>query len=135
MIGSLKHSVYHSILRVSLLVFALILVFDSGVISDKTKILSLSTQQYLANAVSVQVGVAPTEVNQLTARITELQTELDEKDRLIAVNLKDNSGLPMDKSTFILSIIVFILLVLIMLNYILDYMRMRSNYSIKNSSI
>lgn len=122
---SLAHSTYHSVLRIAVLVFAVILVFDSGLISKHTKYLSISTQQYLASAVGVYVGVAPTELNQLTARITELEGELDAKDRLIAVNLSDNKNNSIDKSTLILSIIVFILLVLIVLNYILDYLRMR----------
>ncbi|MBP9836308.1 MAG: hypothetical protein KBC78_00545 [Candidatus Pacebacteria bacterium] len=122
---SLRYSIYHSFLRVSVLVFALLLVFDSGLVSDQSKILSISTQQYLANAVSVQVGVTPTEVNQLTARITELEGDLAAKERLIAINLSENTSATMDKSTLILSVIVFILLVLILLNYILDFIRMR----------
>lgn len=122
---SLRYSIYHSFLRVSVLVFALLLVFDSGLVSDQSKILSISTQQYLANAVSVQVGVTPTEVNQLTARITELEGDLAAKERLIAINLSENTSATMNKSTLILSVIVFILLVLILLNYILDFIRMR----------
>lgn len=125
MVKSLRYSIYHSALRVSVLVFAILLIFDSGLITDKSKFLSISTQQYLANAVSVQVGVAPTEVNQLTARITELEGELAVKERLIAVNLTENTSATMDKSTLVLSIIVFILLVLILLNYALDFVRMR----------
>jgi len=125
MVKSLRYSIYHSALRVSVLVFAILLIFDSGLITDKSKFLSISTQQYLANAVSVQVGVAPTEVNQLTARITELEGELAVKERLIAVNLTENTSATMDKSTLVLSIIVFILLVLILLNYVLDFVRMR----------
>lgn len=137
MIKSLRYSIYHSVLRVCVLVFALILVFDSGLVTKQSKSLSISTQQYLANAVSIHVGVAPTETNQLTARITELEGELAAKERLIAVNLSDNTTASMDKSTLILSIIVFLLLILILLNYILDFIRMRrvtlsSSSSIKN---
>lgn len=125
MVKSLRYSIYHSALRVLVLVFVILLIFDSGLITDKSKFLSISTQQYLANAVSVQVGVAPTEVNQLTARITELEGELAVKERLIAVNLTENTSATMDKSTLALSVIVFILLVLILLNYVLDFVRMR----------
>ena len=64
-------------------------------------------------------------MNQLTAKITELEGELEEKERLIAVSIKDNSVGGVDKSTLILSIIVGVLLVLIILNYILDFIRMR----------
>ncbi len=130
----LAHSTYHSVLRIAVLVFAIVLVFDSGLLLKNTKILSTSTQQYLANAVGVYVGVAPTEVNQLTARITELEGELDAKERLIAVNLADNKNAPIDKSTLILSIIVFILLVLIIINYILDYLRMRQIKPLQNQN-
>lgn len=129
---SLAHSAYHSVLRIIVLVFAVVLVFDSGLLLKNTKILSTSTQQYLANAVGVYVGVAPTEVNQLTARITELEGELDAKERLIAVNLSNRSDGSMDRSTLILSVIVFILLVLIILNYILDYLRMRQIKPLQN---
>lgn len=131
---SLADSIYHGVLRIAVLLFAILLVFDSGLISKNTKILSTSTQQYLANAVGVYVGVAPTEVNQLTARITELEGELDAKERLIAVNLADNKNAPIDKSTLILSIIVFILLVLIIINYILDYLRMRQIKPLQNQN-
>jgi len=107
---------------------ALVLLFDSGLVSETTAELSNFTQLHVANVVGVTVGVAPNDVNQLTARITELETELTQKERLIAVNLRDNeSGTGFDKSTFFLSAILFILLVLIVLNYALDYNRGRSN--------
>ena len=122
---SLEHSLYHSTLRISVLVFTTVLVFDSGVVFEETRVFSTSTQQYLANVVGVKASVEPTQVNQLTARITELEGDLEEKERLIAVSIKDNSTDEMDRSTLILSIIVGILLVLIILNYILDFVRMR----------
>ncbi|MEZ4104357.1 MAG: hypothetical protein R3B60_03665 [Candidatus Paceibacterota bacterium] len=127
--NSIEHSTYHSFLRIAVVVFAFLLVFDSGIISEKTRTLSTGTQDYLAQAVGVRVGVAPTQVNQLTARITELEQEVEAKDRLIAVNIGNTEGeqnaSATDRSTLILSIILFILLVLIVLNYILDYLRAR----------
>lgn len=122
---TLEHSLYHSALRISVLVFTSVLIFDSGLVLEETKLFSTSTQQYLANVVGVKASVEPTEMNQLTAKITELEGELEEKERLIAVSIKDNSVGGMDKSTLILSVIVGILLVLIILNYILDFIRMR----------
>lgn len=123
---SRKGGVYHSALRVLSVVCALLLVFDSGILIGGTEKLSLDAQNYLANAVGVRVGVAENEVNTLTARITELETELARKEREIAVNLNtgtsDNS---FDTSTFVLSTILFILLLLIVLNYILDFIRSR----------
>jgi hypothetical protein len=123
---SLEKTLYHSFLRVAVCVVAFALVFDSGLLFKTTSIISNTAQQHLASVVGVSVGVAPNEVNQLTARITELETELEAKERLIAVNVRDNSaGGGIDKSTFLLSIILFILLVLIVLNYALDFARTR----------
>jgi hypothetical protein len=124
--NSLEHSLYHSFLKIAVVTLTFVLVFDSGLAFPATERISDVTQQHLASVVGVTVGVAPNELNQLTARITELETELEAKERLIAINLRDNStegGL--DVSTFVLSIVVFILLVLIVLNYALDYMRSR----------
>ncbi len=127
MIKPIETTLYHSFLRVSVCVFALVLVFDSGLLFKSTAGISNLAQQHVANVVGVSVGVAPTELNQLTSRITELETELKAKERLIAVNVANNtnSSSTFDRSTFILSIILFILLVLIVLNYVLDYMRSR----------
>lgn len=122
---SLQVSLYHQFLRVSALALALVLVFDSGLVAPITKQLSTEAGYHLANVVGVSVGVAPTDVNQLTAKITELETELEAKERLIAVNVQKQSGAGIDTSTFILSIILFILLTLIVLNYILDFVRAR----------
>ncbi len=114
-------------LRIAVCVIALALVFDSGLIVAATANISNNTQLYLANAVGVNASVAPTEVNQLTARITELEGELQTREREIAVNLnKNNNAGAFDKSTFVLSIILFILLVLIVLNFTLDYLRMKN---------
>ena len=121
----LEQTLYHSLLRVALIVVAITLVFDSGLLFSKSAELSSSTQQYLANAVGVTVGVSPNEVNQLTGRITELEQELA-AEREIAVSLNSENAPSTDKSTFVLSIILFILLVLIVLNYALDYVRAKT---------
>lgn len=127
MVHLIEHTLYHSMLRIAVCVIALALVFDSGLIVAATANISNNTQLYLANAVGVNASVAPTEVNQLTARITELEGELQSREREIAVNLnKNNNAGAFDKSTFVLSIILFILLVLIVLNFTLDYLRMRN---------
>lgn len=122
----LEKTIYHSFLRVAVVVMALILVFDSGLLNKSTINVSDVAQANLANVVGVKVGVAPNELNQLTSRITELETELQAKERLISVSLeRNNPTSELDKSTLVLSIILFILLVLIVLNYALDYLRMR----------
>jgi hypothetical protein len=124
MVG-IESSLYHKFLRVAALTLALILLFDSGLVSPVTERLSTNAGLHVANVVGVSVGVAPNEVNQLTSRITELETELEAKERLIAVNVQQSSNQPFDTSTFVLSTILFVLLLLIILNYILDYNRSR----------
>ena len=124
----LETSVYHSVLRIAVCVCALALVFDSGLVSKKTELLSRGAQEYVASAVGVKVGVAPNDVNVLTARITELENELAARDRNIDVSINRGEGeskSSVDTSTFILSVILFILLVLIVMNYVLDYVRSR----------
>jgi hypothetical protein len=103
-------------------------VFDSGLVSEKTELLSRGAQEYVASAVGVKVGVAPNDINVLTARITELESELAARDRNIDVSINRGEGeskSAVDTSTFILSVILFILLVLIVMNYVLDYVRSR----------
>jgi hypothetical protein len=114
---SLQNTVYHSLLRIALCVCAFLVVFDSGIVSQGTIKLSDGAQQYLASAVGVRVGVAQ----------TELEYELAAKDREIAVALNTSQvSESFNTSTFVLSAILFVLLVLIVLNYILDYLRQRS---------
>ncbi len=128
-----QFSNYHRILRVSLVVCALMLVFDSGLISDSTARLSNGTQNYLANAVGMTASVAPTELNQFTAQLTEREQELSSREaalreREIAVGLNEG-GQANDYSTYLLASILFILLVLVILNYVLDYLRSKERVS------
>ncbi len=123
-------STYHSILRIATAVVAIMLVFQSGLMSDTTALLAENTQSYLANAVGVSVGVTPTELNQMTAALTARERELEARElaiaeREIAVNIDGGGVSTRDTSTFILATILFILLVLIILNYALDYARSR----------
>jgi hypothetical protein len=128
----LETSVYHSVLRISSVVMTLVLLFQSGLLSETTAQMATSTQVYMANSVGVFVGVAPTELNQMTAEITEQRLALDAREqalteREIAVQLSAKSGGPYQlTTTFVLSGIVFILLVLILMNYALDFMRARA---------
>ncbi len=123
-------STYHSILRIATGVVACVLVFQSGLVSDTTAKLADNTELYLANAVGVSVGVAPNEFNQITAALTARERELEARElavaeREIAVTIDGGSVAGRDTSTFILATILFILLVLIILNYALDYARSR----------
>lgn len=127
----MKGSMYHVLLRVSALTLAFILLFDSGMLSPLTKQLSHDTQLYVANAVGVGASIKSTEINTLTAQITERQRELDAREaalsgREISVGLNQSAGRDgVDYSTYILSVLLFILIVLIVLNYALDFARER----------
>lgn len=127
----MKDSLYHSLLRISALTVAVVLVFESGLISPVTKELSQNAHEYVASAISVGASVAPTEINTLTAKlavkekeISELEEALNNREREIAVNLNTSStDGSSDMPVYVLSAILFILLVLILLNYVLDFMR------------
>jgi hypothetical protein len=126
----LEFSTYHKILRISSLSLAFVLLFQSGIISQTTANLTSNTQTYLANVVGVTVGVAPTELNQVTAELTKKSTELSAREealreREIAVGLSSEQSSSQNRSTFILGTILFILLILIVLNYTLDFVRAR----------
>ncbi len=131
-------STYHSVLRITVAVVAIMLVFEAGLFSDTTARLADNTELYLANAVGVTVGVAPTELNQITAALTARERELEARElavaeREIAVEI-DGGGAMRDSGTFILATILFILLVLIVLNYALDYARARERQQLLTTS-
>ncbi len=126
----MKDSLYHSLLRIASLTVALVLLFESGLVNPVTKQMSLVTHDYLSAAVGVGASVQPTELNTMTARLAQIETDLKEREaalqeREIAVDInygtaaEKNSDLPV----YILSVILFILLALILLNYWLDYVR------------
>ncbi len=126
-----SNSLYHSLLRIATAVVAVMLVFEGGLLSPVTAQLADQTELYLANAVGVSVGVAPTELNQMTAALTARERELNERElalsqREIEVGINDGGSIAgFDSGTFVLATILFILLVLIILNYALDYARGR----------
>jgi hypothetical protein len=124
-----KNTTYHRILRVSALVLALVLIFESGLLFKSTQTLAVNTHQYLAGAVGMSASVQPTELNQYTAALTQKERELQEREaalaqREISVGLSTETG-DNATATYVLSSILFILLVLILLNYALDYLRTR----------
>jgi len=131
----MQQSNYHRVLRVAAVVCALVLVFDSGLVADSTRQLSEGTQNYLTAAVGMNVSVQSTELNRFTAELTSKQRELDDREltlsqREISLNLKEE-GVSKDYSTYVLASILFILLVLILLNYTLDYLRLKDERELK----
>lgn len=128
----MQYSLYHSILRVTTAALALVLLFDSGFVLPVTSELSDNTQLYLGSVIGVSAGVEPTELNLMTAELTKKEQELNTreqeiKEREIGLNSNSISSQTKDTSTFILSVILFILLTLIVLNYALDFVRANKN--------
>ena len=124
---------YRSFLRVSMLVMTTVLVFDSGVAFPITKQLSDNTVLYLAS-VGAGVGATATvpvnEINALSAQLREQKEVLDAREaalheREITSRSFEVSG-DTNYSTYIISTILFILTVLLVLNYAMDWARMRS---------
>ncbi len=127
----MEFTLYHKILRISSVVLAVALVFQSGLFSSTTALMATQTQSYLANSVGVFVGVAPTELNTITAGLTEQKLALDAREnelrqREIAVGI-DQGGSTRDMTTFIMGLVLFIVVLLLVLNYSLDYLRYREN--------
>jgi len=123
-----QHSFYHSLLRILSLTVALVLVFESGMITPFTHDLSVDTRQFLASAVGMNASVTPNELNQLTAKLTAQKRALDDREaaltqREIDVGLNSSGELSGSLSTLMLSAVLFILLLLILMNYLLDYLR------------
>ena len=129
MMRTLEDTMYHRVIRTSALVCALVLLFESGIISQSTARLAQNTNQYLANAVGVGAGVEPTELNTLTAELTSQKKKLGDREaaireREIEVGLASGE-VPGQTTTYVLAGVLFLLLILIVLNYILDYLRSR----------
>ena len=126
----MKDSLYHSLLRVTSLTVALVLLFESGLMNPVTKEMSQVAHQYLMGAVGATASVAPTELNQMTAKLTQMERDLQtreaalkEREIAVDVNTAQEPSENSDVAIYILSVILFILLVLIVLNYFLDYLR------------
>lgn len=124
---SLKDSLYHSLLRMAALTAALTLLFVSGIITPITKELTLTTQVYLANAVGASAGVEPTDLNQITAALTidrialeKREAAVAERELLVGLNQSTNAS-TIDLATVLNSVFLFVIVLLILLNYLLDF--------------
>lgn len=126
----MRDGFYRVFLRVSSVTTALVLVFVSGILSPVTKELSQNTVSYLASsAVGVMVGVQETELSKMTAELTSRTRALDEREASLAereIAARSYGEAPNgDYATYIISVILFILTALMMINYILDWRRAR----------
>ncbi len=133
----MEDSLYHILLRVSALTLAFVLLFQSGVLSPVTKELTDNAGSYVANAIGMYAAVEPNELNTITSELTKMRTDLEAREREIAereIAVGLNSGASVDRSTFILAGVLFILLVLIVLNYVLDFIRSRRPVSYERTA-
>lgn len=119
-----------SVLRVGMVVAAFILVFDGGFLSPITEQLSNTTYTYLAAAgASISASVPENEFNTLTADIAAEQLRLAAREQ--ALNEREiaarayESERDTDYSTYVLSLLLFIIVVLLLLNYVMDWQRAR----------
>jgi hypothetical protein len=128
----MTNTLYHKLLRVSALSLALVLLFASGILSPVTKQLSSNAGSYIATAIGINAAVLPNEVNTLSAQLQQREKELQQRE--IAVELKESAQGVGGLSTFIMSTLLFVLLVLIILNYVLDFIRGRRSFNTKASA-
>jgi len=98
---------YHSALRVLVVCFAAILVFESGVLSPATKTIAHLAGEQMASVIRVSTDVTPYSIQQVQTERTQTSTVPE----------------PISKSTFLLSTLLFVLLLLLVLNYVLVHLR------------
>jgi hypothetical protein len=120
----MTHSLYHKVIRTGLIVALLTLLFDGGFVFPITKHLSENTMTYLANSVGVFAQIEPNELNVITAELTKREQELNEREAALReIEAREFAKDRPDYSLYVLSIITFILSVLIVCNYVLDWHR------------
>lgn len=123
---------YRRILRISTVVMAAVLLFQSGAIDNRTTALFDQTTAYLGASVGMSVSVEPNELNTMTAELTKQRQLLSAREealteREIAVELNAGGGSTSERTTYLLAAVLFIQLILIVLNYGLDYLRSREH--------
>lgn len=121
---------YRSVLRVSVVVTAFILVFQSGMIDERTAVVfTEATDTLYATVVGASASVRPTEINQITAELTKQQQLLASREEVITereieLGLAQGSTESSNQTTtYLLAAILLIQLILLVLNYVLDYLR------------
>lgn len=123
----MNRSLYASILRVSSLTVACVLTFQSGIVTPVTRQLSDTTYLYLAQSSRVVAQVEKNELNTLSEELRREKEDLERREAELRTIESRTFGTGSESSytTYILSVILFILTVLILLNYILDWRRLR----------
>ena len=121
---------YRSLLRVSVTVTACLLVFQTGLIDERTAALFTSTTDHLGAMVGMSASVRPTEINTFTAELTQQQQLLAQRELVIAereieLGLTQGDSPASQTATYVLAAILFVQLLLVVLNYALDYLRIK----------
>jgi hypothetical protein len=119
----MQHTMYHKGVRSCALLLASVLVFQSGLLSSTTRELSRNATLLIGNTVGVFASVPQNEINTLSSELQKRGEELDRREREIDARVRGNTSDQM--TTLVLSAILFLLLVLIVINYILDFLRTR----------
>lgn len=109
--NNISTSSYHSVLRISALLLALALVFESGILSPATQSITHTAGVQLASIIEATTD---------GATYNEEARILIQKDNTSASGVSPS---PLSEVTFLLATSLFILLLLIVLNYILSYLR------------
>lgn len=123
------HTFYHKCLRVLILFFTTALIFQGNGTSFSRVGTYLEARMLIANVISMSASVTPNEFNVITAELTKRSTELDQREAALKereINARafgDTASL--DVSQYLLSAVLLLLLVLITMNYVFDYIRMR----------
>lgn len=125
--------IYRSVLRVSAVVVAVVLVFQSGLIDERTVVLFDETSTQMSAMVGASASVQTTELNTITAELTQQQNLLAQREQTIAereieLGIDAGAATPDQTVTYILASILFIQLLLIVLNYGLDHLRAKEQY-------
>lgn len=137
-----QHSLYHSLLRIGVATLTCTLLFVSGTIHPVTQQLTEDTERYLATTISASAGVAPTELNQITAALTEQSIALEEREaslreRELAVGLVGQTQaepwLSAEAATWLNSALLFVLIALLLLNYVLDFRQRKISASVASA--
>lgn len=121
-----QDSNYHRVLRISSVVCAAVLLFESGLLSSSTAALSQNTHRYLANSISTAASfesgiVAP----ELTAQRNSSGEIVSTPSESEVGTVFSESTAPNQRATYIIAGLLFILLTLVVLNYALDYLKKR----------
>jgi hypothetical protein len=109
------------VLRMSALMLAVVLLFVSGIVVPETRTISEDASQYLANVIGIQAAVLPNEYNTLNAQLEDKSKAIAARE--IAVTLREQDTQESDTAVFVLSVLLALVLVLIIINYILDFRR------------